>query len=374
MKKATWILSALTVFLLLEPARAKDKTTVVDIAGRRVSVVAPVERMILGEGRHLPAVAIFDRDDPSRRIVGMLGDFKRFDPDGYAQYRAKFPAIDRIPEVGRVSADSFSVEKTIALKPDVAVFGMTGHGPSAKADTIIAQLAAADIPVVFIDFRQDPLGNAPKSIAILGRLLGDEKTADAFIAFHAAALKRVDDGLKAVSRRPTVFLESRVGLSDECCQTMVNGMMGIFVDRTGGDNIAKAMIPGAFGTVGIEYLLSRQPDVYIGTAVGSLAHATKAPNRIVLGASVPKDVARASLIRALARPGIGGLKAVRDRRAFAVWHHFYNSPFNVAAVQAFAKWLHPAAFADLDPDRTLATMFERFQPFPAEGTYWIGLE
>ena len=70
------------------------------------------------------------------------------------------------------------------------------------------------------------------------------------------------------------------------------------------------------------------------------------------------------------RRGIVQLQAVHEGRAYALWHHFYNSPFNVAAVQVLAKWLHPTLFADIDPRATLQTLYQRFQPIPLEGTYW----
>lgn len=97
------------------------------------------------------------------------------------------------------------------------------------------------------------------------------------------------------------------------------------------------------------------------------------PLRIVLGADATPEAARASLARAVQRRGIAQLKAVQEGRAFAIWHHFYNSPFNVVAVQVFAKWLHPELFADVDPHATFRTLTERFQPFALEGTYWTEL-
>ena len=86
------------------------------------------------------------------------------------------------------------------------------------------------------------------------------------------------------------------------------------------------------------------------------------------------ELARQSLQRSLQRPQIRNLQAVQQGRAFAIWHHFYNSPFNVAAVQAMAKWLHPTLFADLDPRQTLQEMHRRFQPFDVQGEYWTGGE
>jgi hypothetical protein len=45
----------------------------------------------------------------------------------------------------------------------------------------------------------------------------------------------------------------------------------------------------------------------------------------------------------------------------------------VVAVQAFAKWLYPETFSSLDPHATMAELFERFQPVPLNGTYWVSL-
>ena len=110
------------------------------------------------------------------------------------------------------------------------------------------------------------------------------------------------------------------------------------------------------------------------TSDEQLATAQQTPLRIVLGADATPEAARASLARAVQRRGIAQLQAVKEGRAYAMLHHFYNSPFNVVAVQVFAKWLHPALFADLDPRATLQTMYERFQPIPLEGVYWTALK
>ena len=368
------LLAALAVLLPLASAGAADRIEVTDLAGRTVSVPATVERVILGEGRYVPVLAILDRDDPTRRVVGQMGEFQLLDPGTFAQYRERFPRLAELAPVGRVSADSFNVAQAIALQPDVAIFGLEGHGPSPKASETIAQLEAVGIAVLFIDFRRDPLKNTPRSIALLGTVLGREAEAAEFTAFYKAELKRVTDRLASVAARPTVFLESRVGLNDQCCETMVKGMMGRFIDAAGGTNVAADLVPGEVGTVNVEHLLTREPHVYIGTAAGALATMDKTPNRIVLGAGVTPELARASLERATRRTGIAELAAVREKRAFAVWHHFYNSPFNVAAVQALASWLHPQVFADLDPQETLRTLYARFQPIPLNGTYWIGLK
>lgn len=381
MTRAMSFRTALTAALIVmtalaaRPAPAVETITVTDLAGRQVTVNVPVKTMILGEGRFLPTLAILDRDNPAGRVVGMMGDFKRFDPAGFAQYAEKFPTIRNIPQIGHGSAESFSLEKSISVKPDVAVFGLgSGHGPGARHKAILDRLAAAGIPVVIVDFRMEPLVNTPRSIALLGRIMGREAEAAAFNDFYAAELKRVADGLKGVTDKPKVFIEIHVGGRDDCCATMSQGMMGRFIDWAGGDNIAANKLPGAHGLLSLEYLLVNQPDVYMATAIGAAGVDYPKPGRIVLGPGAGEKMARASLALAASRRGISDLTAVATGRAHAIWHNFYNTPMNVAAVQAMAKWIHPDRFTDLDPRRTLETLFSRFLSVPLDGAYWVSLK
>ncbi len=369
-----WLSGAL--FLLAATAQAQPGAiTVTDLAGRSVRVPAKVERILLGEGRLLPLLAVFDKDDPGRRLVAMMGEFEKLDAPGYAQWTRRFPQIDKVPRVGRTSSGSFSDEQAITLKPQLAILGLAGgHGPSERDRETLARLEAAGTAVVFIDLRHDPLVNTPRSMLLLGEVLGRKAEAEAFVTYWRAQLAVVTDRLaKARPEAPTVFLENRVGLSDGCCDTMV-GLVGKLLDAAGSRNVAKDLIPGEFGTLNPEFLIARQPRFYIGTGIGALATQQQMPLRVVLGADATPEAAQASLARAVQRRGIAQLQAVKEGRAYAMWHHFYNSPFNVVAVQVFAKWLHPELFADLDPRATLQTMYDRFQPIALEGVYWTALK
>ncbi|KJS35238.1 MAG: iron ABC transporter substrate-binding protein [Rhodospirillaceae bacterium BRH_c57] len=355
------------MFVVAIPAHAR---TVVDVAGRAVTLPDTVERIVLGEGRLVSAIAILDRDAPLRRVVGMMKDFELLDPDGYALWRHAFPEIERIQAVGQMAPSSFSVERTISLKPDLAIFGLSGHGPGTEDSTAVAQLEAAGIPVIFIDFFLDPLANTSPSMAVLGEALGRADEAAEFIAANDAARARVAAKLAGITERPNVFLENRVGLGQDCCASVGHGVLATIIEAAGGTNMATPLIPGRTGIVSIEYLLTNQPDIYIGSAIGSRAGNGRAAGRIVLGPRVPADLAAESFRATLDRTGVRDLSAVANGRAYALWHHFFHSPFNVVALHLFAKWFHPDAFADLDPAETLATVMLRFQPVALHGTYW----
>jgi iron complex transport system substrate-binding protein len=73
------------------------------------------------------------------------------------------------------------------------------------------------------------------------------------------------------------------------------------------------------------------------------------------------------------RPAYTGVKAVKDNQVHAVWHQFYNSPYQFVAIQAMAKWLHPELFKDLDPDATFREFHQKFLPLPYKPGYWVSL-
>ncbi len=371
--RVTWIL--LTLLISVAPPSLATNIQFEDLAGRTITLKQPAQKVILGEGRFLPAMGVVFPEDPLAPVIAMLGNYKRIDPGSYAQYEKLFPKINQIPTIGLQSANSFSVEQAIDLQPDVAIFGLGGqHGPGARNKRIVEQLEAAGITVVFIDFRIKPLEHTVKSIQVLGKLFAKEQQAKQFNEFYQAQLALVSDRLKNRQfTRQNVFIHSRVGLSDQCCETMSHGMMGKFIAFAGGTNIAEPLLPGVAGVLNFEYLLAEQPDIYIATAVGSIQAAKKAPNRIVLGAGVETNIARSSLIHAAQVTGVDELEAVQNKQAYAIWHHFYNTPFNVAAVQQMAKWFHPKLFADLKPQQTLQTLYQDYSPIPLDGVYWVGL-
>ena len=363
--------------LLFQASLAQAARTVTDLAGRTVEIPMKVERVVLGESRYIPALAILEGDRVVDRLAGLLPDFEKTDPAGYAQYLERFPALAGIPRVGHASADSFSLESVLSMGADLAIFSVEGHGPGARNSELIERLERAGVAVVFIDFRQNPLRNTPKSMAVLGEVLGRQNEANTFNDFYRTELDRVTDAVAEIPRDqwPTIFLHSRVGLHDSCCETMVHGMMGLFIEAAGGINIAADRIPGVSGVLNLEYLITDQPDRYLATAIGSvdLEMAVEEQPYVVLGAGVSEPVACRSLARVTDRPGLAALDAIREQRAFAIWHHFYNTPLNVVAVQALARWLHPKQLGHLQPERTLADFYERFQPVELNGTYWVTL-
>ena len=81
--------------------------------------------------------------------------------------------------------------------------------------------------------------------------------------------------------------------------------------------------------------------------IGSLAEAVKAQAQTLL-----------------ARPGVSQIPAVQEKRAYGVYHHFYNHPWNIVGMEYLAKDIYPQAFGDLNPDETYHYIVRHFTDLP----------
>jgi len=345
---------------LSAPAGAAQVT---DVLGRTVSVDHPPQRIVLGEGRLFFALALLDRDNPFQRVVGWQNDMRLLDPHTYAVYAKQYPQISQLPLIGQASEQSVSAEQILSLKPDLAIFSIAGEGPT-QHSPVADLLAKAGVPVLFIDFRVHPIRNTRVSLEALGTLLGREQQAQNFLSLYDRHLQQVEQRVAGIedSARPKVFLELLPGVWQAPGHTTGKSGLGSVVTAVGGHNIAADVVPGALGDVSVEYVLQQDPDVYIATG-------NRAPG-VLLGAGVSAKTARDSLARITARPEFAPLRPIQQGQAHALWHDFYNSPFNILAIEAMARWIHPELFKDLDPHATLAEINQLLK-VDLEGSYWI---
>lgn len=363
--------SALLLGGLLMFSASSWAEKIVDIVGREVELPKKVERILLGEGRLVHSVAVLEGKKPFDRIVGWQGDLRKLDPQTYAAYHAKFPEIDNIPLIGNTTAESISAEKVLTLNPDIAIFGLSGHGPG-RSSELVNQLEKSGVPVVFVDFRSQPLKNTVPSMRILGKALQREDVAESYIQFYENNMEKVTKFTNTIAedKKPTVFIELKAGFTEACCGTAGKGNMGDFIDLAGGKNIAKDLLPGELGTVNLEKVIVDDPNIYIMS--GGREPNGKAPG-LAMGAQTNAEQVKASAKPLLERKGISTLTAVEQDRVYAIWHNYYNSPFNVLAVQAFATWFYPEEFKEQDPKQTEKELYETFLAIEPTGVTWLDL-
>lgn len=341
--------------------------TVTDIVGREVSIPAPAKRVILGEGRQLITLSLLV-DDPTSIIAGWTGDFSKSGGLLYDEYRKRFPAMEKIPLIGTSGKETVSTEHIISLKPDLAIFGAGSHGPDARSADVIRQLEAAGIPIVFIDFRLHPFKNTVPSMDILGKVLGQEKKAKEYISFYNRRMGYIRTILARQQNltAPKVYMEMIRGNVPP--GSPGKGNLGEFIEFVGGNNIG-TILPGEVGTLNMEYVISQQPDVYIATGI-----AMPGEDGLIIGQHIKSAQTQESLAKLAARPTVSSLNAIKQGKVYGMWHLFYDSPLNIAAVEALAKWIHPELFGKLQPDGVLKEINEKFLAVPLKGVYFAPLK
>ena len=346
--------------------------TVTDLLGRKVKVHLPVRRVILGEGRQLYLVAALDTQNPIERIVGWRKDLIQSDPDTYGAYLRKFPDIAKIPTFGGFEDGTFDIEQAISQRPDVIILNIEAQHATEDA-RYIEKLDALGIPVVYVDFRNNPMQNTEPTMRLFGQLFGKEARAEAFIHFRNQQIHRVTDVIEAHNpSRPSVFIERIGGYTDDCCLSFGNENFGLFVDMAGGNNIARSIIPTTFGQLNPEQVIVANPAHVVVTSANWEAFAPGG-HWVAVGPAADMTQARHKLAWYTQRPAYAGIKAQDDQAFHAIWHQFYNSPYQFVAIQQLAKWFHPTLFADLDPDASFRELHERFLPVPYEPGYFVSL-
>jgi iron complex transport system substrate-binding protein len=367
--------AAVLSFALFSGAvNAGEMVKIKDITGREVSVNVPVERVILGEGRQIYFTGALDTDHPFKRIVGWRDDFQKADLDGYNIYLKKFPDMGKIPTFGGMKDGTFDIEQAVTLKPDVIIMNIDAKSATEESG-YIEKLSKVGIPLVYVDFREKAMENTDPSMRLIGKLFGKEKRAEEFVQFHDAQIKRVTDKLASVKdlKKPVVFMERAGGYSDDCCMSFGNENFGKMVQIAGGENMAGKIIPGTFGTVNPEQIIASNPDQVIVTGANWELY-VPGGKWVGVGPGADKALAEKKLADLMKRPAFTDIKAVKDGNIHAIWHQFYNNPYQFVAVQQIAKWLHPDLFKDLDPEATFKELHERFLPVAYQSGYFVSLK
>ena len=184
------------------------------------------------------SLALLDREDPFRRVIGWRDDLIKYDPDAWRKYEARFPQAREIANFGSPCSGDFSVERAISLETDLVLMNL-GTLFKAREAGILETLAKVDISVLFVDFRQRPTQNTVPSILLMGRVLNREEQAQAFVDHYLQQMRVVYSRVanKSEEDKPVVFIERAAGWNpNKCCSTFGSANLGKLVEEAGGIN------------------------------------------------------------------------------------------------------------------------------------------
>lgn len=347
--------------LMLSASSSWATITVTDMLQRKVTLPSPAKRIVLGESRHIITLALLEKD-PFKNLVGWGDDLQRYSPATWTAIKKQYPVADTLPVLGTMNSGTFSMEATIATKPDLVIFTLYGPAPPG-----LDALDAAHIPYVFVDFFRKPLVNTVPSLRVLGQLLGQEEQAEQVIAFWQQHMDEVTRRLANISTRPSVFFHLNPGKGN-CCYTSGPSNMSDFIAVAGGHSIGADVLSAPVGQLSLEYVLSRNPDFYLmggGSAVSR--------NGLQIGTGSDAAHVAQSSKRLLTTTEIASLPAVKAGHTGGVWLFFFDSPLYFIGIEAMAKMFHPSLFTDIDPEATLNTVTSTWLSVPLKGTFWTEL-
>ena len=359
--------------LVAVDARAAESIEVTDLAGRTVKAPLNPGKIVLSEGRQLYTLALLDKEDPFKRVVGWGNDLIENDPGLWQKYAAKFPSAKKLADMGNPYATDTSVEKIISLGTELYVLDLSNYF-KAKETGLLDKLERAGVATIFVDFRQDPTQNVLPSLLLLGRVLGREKEALAFADFYMknTRLLYTRVGSIAENKKPMVFIERAAGLLP-CCATFGAANFGRYIEEAGGRNWGSQFFSGFSGQASPEKVFTDNPDYYFVTGA-SWKGSNPSSTAVSLGYDATPEKTQAELAALMKRPGFAELKAVKDKKVIAFYHQFYDSPYYFIAELVMAKEFYPDRFKDIDPDAVFKDLHERFLPVSLSGVFWARLQ
>ncbi|WP_313824624.1 ABC transporter substrate-binding protein [Leclercia sp.] len=352
--------------LLLSPLLAQAESwpvTVKDLDNRTVTVEHEPQRIILQDGRDIFALALLERDNPFSRVVAWNNLPKKQDTETWNVLKRKWPEAEKILDMKFSDQGNVDLETVISRQPDLMIAQLRAK-PSLVQTGVLAQLEALHIPVVFVDYELHPVENTLPSIALLGKVIGQTQRAQAYIDFYQQRLDRIHQRLATVSKKPLVFIEPIAGvggLDNGCCFTHARNGWGGLVEAAGGTNIGSQLLPGASGNIAVEKIISLNPDYYLMTG-------SKRPGKgtaiIPFGYNVPAHDVSAAFNALLTRQGVASIPAVAQGHTGALYHHFYNNPYNIVAIETLSKIFYPTLFKDVDPLADYHAIIKNFTHIP----------
>jgi ABC-type Fe3+-hydroxamate transport system substrate-binding protein len=341
--------------------------TVTDVAGREVVLPDSPQRIFLGF--YYTDYLAVGGADAFDHVVGFSKDvWSKWTPASWQLYRRALAKLNALADAGEFENGTFSIEKLLAMKPDVAVFARW------QFDTLgdeLEQMEKAGIAVVVVDYNAQTPELHALSTRIFGVITAQEERAEALASGYEAVAAQIQQRLAEAKRpKPKIYLEFGNHGPAQYGVTYGKNMWGALAVLAGGDNIAAEFVEW-WGMMNPEQVLAAQPEVIVIT--GRETEYRKNTEAMVMGVGIPEAEARRRLQRFTTRAGWEALPAVRDGRVYGVYQGAARSLIDQVMLQFLAKALYPDLFADFDPQQAWRDFHEQWLPVQPEGTFMLPL-
>ena len=349
----------------LAPSARAAPLPITDAIGRTITLKAPAERIVLGfnyeEFTAVAGPAGWDR------VVGFARTlWTEWRPATFKRYLGPIPRLANLPDVGNTEDNTFSLEKVLALRPDLVVLADWSFRSLGEQ---VRQLEALGIPVLVIDYNAQMPERHVASTLALGIATGNRERAGALASLYLEKVADIQRRAGQAGTHPKAYVELGQGGAGVVGNTYWQGMWGRILDLIGAQNIAAGRIPKAWGPLNPEYVLSANPDAVFIAASSWVGR----PDAVLTGYDVPVETTRARLAPYAKREGWPNLVAIREKQLHAIEHGLCRALFDYTAMYYLAKQIYPAQFADIDPVDELRRYHEAYLPVSFSGTWMARL-
>lgn len=360
-----FLLGSIMALVLSSQGAYAAPVQVTDVLNRKVTVDLPAKRVVLGfyyqDYMAIGGVKSFDN------VVGFSKKvWSSWAPPSWELFSKQVPRLNQLADIGEVEEGTFSVEKVLALKPDLLVLADWQYQ---ALGSDLDKLKKANIPIVVLDYNAQTVAKHVQSTKIIGQLTGQPERANQIANEYQTAAKQIQTRVQqAKLPKPKIYVEFGRGGPSEQGVTFYSSMWGSMIHLAGAQNIAPSSL-GAWGSLSAEKVLAAKPDAIIIT--GRETELNKNKEGMVLGFNIPRDEALRRLNGFTHRAGWSALPAVKNKRVYGAYHANSRTMSDIASVQFVAKVAYPELFKDLNPEKTYMDFYRKYLPVTPSGTFYL---
>jgi iron complex transport system substrate-binding protein len=311
----------------------ESELTVVDIAGRTVTLNKPVNAMAVLHCDSPVAIRALGATD---KVVG-VGDLIKERPMYY-------PELSKLPSVGLYGEPD--VEMIIALGTDLVIEESYLY-PSGLPEI----LEVAGIQILYFNLVGQPYYT--QEVRQLGYILDKRNEADEFIDFTEECVSTITERVEGLLEedKPRVYYE---GWDDYITFGKENTERGVLITLAGGINIA-GDLPGEYPTVESEWVVDRNPSIILKSTY------TGWPPDLLCGYEYDDPSSMKAFRETIMdRPGLKTTDAVKEEKVSMIAAEIACGYYPIG-LRYMARLFHPDLFKDLDPEAFHQDFLTEFQ-------------
>lgn len=336
-----------------------------DVLDREVKVNLPAKRIALGF-YYTDFIAVGGVKALDNVVGFSKAVWTDWTPASWEVYSKAVPRLNKLADFGEAEVGTFSVEKVLALKPDLLILA-AWQWQLLEFD--LEPVIEANIPIIILDYNRETLERHLLSTKLLGEITGEKKKAAELAKWYENIANEVQSRIaKAKRKKPKIYIEFGNKGPNEAGITYGKDMWGALIDLAGGENIAAPFVK-QWAPINPEQVIVSKPDVIM--IAGRETELKKNQEAMVMGFNIDEKEALKRLEAYKNRPGWSALPAIKDNKLYGLYMGASRTLADAAMIQYIAKALYPSLFEDIDPIQTYINFHKNYLPVIPKGTFGI---